>query len=1074
MTSMTMRSSDRRAAPRGRVLAIALLTTLLLGAAAASSLAAPVWDVNVEHGPQNLPPGGLGQYLVQVYNVGDSASSGTTTITMTLPAGVRAVNGAGDTWSCASTRFPATTVTCTRAAAVPAATFDPATRGAPPALFVNVVVDPSASGTSDTIVSVSGGGAAGASTTADATTIDADPSGFGFVPGTVQADLFDAAFPGGAPERQADSHPFEARIDLALDETLKTDTTTSPVTRYTDPAEHLESLETKLPAGLIGNPQATPRCPGSLLTGPQALGNCPSNTQVGSVDLILQNGKALYGANTTTDVPVYNMVPPPGAVAALAFAYFSEPVWIVISLDPADHYAVLATIEHTTEELIVRSAHMTLWGVPADPAHDALRFDPASGMFGTPFSGAPIKPFLTLPSTCGVPGQIELRGSSWDHPDTFTPWQPGAAATMTGCDDSRFAFAPTIGVQPVQHTPSTPTGLDIDLSVPQKDDTVANASDLYAQSGRDVAIPTPPLRDATVVLPAGMSVSPSSADGLGACTPSQIGLGTNDDPSCPDASKLGTVEIDTPLLPDPLTGSIYLASQSDNPFGSLLALYIVANGSGVIVKLPGEVSPDPVTGQLTTTFGDNPPIPFSEMRLHFFDGPRAALVTPPTCGTMTATGEFSAWNLQLPAATASDTFTIDGACAKGFAPSFTAGTERPSAGKDSPLVTRFARSDADQELSTIDVALPPGLLGHIKDVPLCADAAANGGQCGAGSRIGSVTVAAGAGSDPFYITNGQAFMTGPYKGAPFGLSIVVPAKAGPLDLGDVVVRAQVQIDRTTAALRIVSDPMPRILDGIPLQVRLVDVTVDRPGFTFNPTSCARMSASATLVSTAGATSTSSVPFQADGCAKLPFDPQLSFTVGARHHTGGGATTPLTAAVRMTPGQANLAGVKVALPTTINARLPVISHACTLAEFHAGNCARAKAGTAVAVTPLLRDPLRGGVYFVKNGKPLPDMMVALRGQVSVDLDARVSIPGGTHLATDFATVPDVPISSFVLRLVSGSHGPLGVARDLCAASSRAARAQLVFRAQDGDQIRRAQPLLVAGCPRAKAKPKPRRR
>ena len=391
---------------------------------------------------------------------------------------------------------------------------------------------------------------------------------------------------------------------------------------------------------------------------------------------------------------------------------------------------------------------------------------------------------------------------------------------------------------------------------------------------------------------------------------------------------------------------------------------------------------------------------------------------------------------------------------------------RSSAGKDSPLVTRFTRSDADEELRGIDVSLPPGLLGRIAKVDLCADVAANAGACGTGSLIGRATVAAGPGPSPFYITDGRVYMTGPYNGAPFGLSIVVHAKAGPLDLGNVVVRAAVFVDRTTSALRIASNPLLTILDGIPLQLRVVDVTVDRAGFTFNPTSCAPMNATATLTSTGGRSSVKSARFQASGCRRLRFAPAMKMFVGSRGHTRAGASTPLTADLRMKPGDANLKLVKVVLPTTLNARLPVISRACTLAEFEAGHCAKAKAGSAVAVTPLLRAPLRGGVYFVRRGKPLPDMMVALRGQVAVDLDARISIPGGRHLSTTFATVPDVPTSRFILRLVAGRQGPLGAISNLCALGSRTRLMGLTFQAQSGKVVRASKPIAVRGC----AKPK----
>jgi len=1068
--------------------AAASLATAVLLATASPALGAVAWSLSVSHGPQRFQPDGDGQYVLQAFNVGTTSTSGTYTVVDTLPAGVTPI-GTGPSesaWSCDLSAAP--TVTCTHPAGGgnrvrPAAT-DASLRGAAPPLFLTVHVDAGHPlGTLDDTAAISGGGAPADASATDPTPFSDAPAGFGFVPGSFQADLLDGLDASASPVRQAGSHPFEARIDFQANLKLSEDPDdpTFGDLLWTEPDGHVKTLETKLPAGLIGDPQAVPRCNPVLLNvqGPDQKGSCPADTQVGSIDLLLQDEKSLAVVNATTDVPVYNIAPPPGVVAELGLSFIGNPVLIRVSLDPADRYAVVATIPDMIEAQPLRSARLTLWGVPADPAHDPLRVDPTADettAMGAPFANAPIKPFLTLPAQCDTAGAIRMRADAWDDPGVFTPLQTGATITPTGCDDARFSFQPSIAVRPESQTPSTPTGLDVDLSVPQKDAAVADATDLYAQSGSDAAIATPPLRDATVTLPAGMSVSPSSADGLLACTPVQIGLGTNHDPACPDGSKIGTVSIDTPLLPDPLTGSIYLAAQDDNPFGSLLAIYVVAKGPGVIVKLPGKVAPDPASGQLTTTFLDNPPLPFSRLRLHFDGGPRAPLVTSPTCGVQTTTARFTSWNGSLAPVDATSQLTIsaDGhgapCAARGFAPSFSAGSGTPVAGRDTAIVTRFARADADQELRGVDVSLPPGLLARLGSAVLCSDTAANAGTCGDGSRIGTVSIAAGPGPSPFYITDGRAYITGPYKGAPYGLSIVVHAQAGPLDLGDVVVRAQVLVDRATAALRVVSDPLPTILQGIPLQVRLVDVRIDRPGFALNPTSCAPASASARIASTGGASASSSVRFQVGGCAALPFAPKLSLTIGSKGHTKAGISTPLTATLTSGPGQASLRGVKVTLPGTLNALLPVIDRACPLADFQAGRCTSAtRVGSAVAVTPLLRDPLRGPVYFVKNpARVLPDLVVALRadppGQIAIDLTGKVSIPGGRRLASDFDTIPDVPIARFSLRLVSGHNGPVGIVSNLCTARARAATAGVTMRAQSGKVVVVDQRLHVAGCPR----------
>jgi hypothetical protein len=573
-----------------------------------------------------------------------------------------------------------------------------------------------------------------------------------------------------------------------------------------------------------------------------------------------------------------------------------------------------------------------------------------------------------------------------------------------------------------------------------------------------------------VTLPDGVRVSASSADGLAACAPAQIALRSAQQPSCPEQSKIGMLSITTPLLADPLQGSVYLATPHDNPSGTLLAIYLVAKGPGVVVKLAGRVDPDPTTGRLTATFEDQPQLPFSKLHLVFSDGPRAPLVTPAVCGTYTTHAVLTSWSGKQVDATGDfvvDHGTDGGACAApGFSPGFDAGTTDPVAGRHSSFVLTLTRGDADQEFGSVLVDMPRGLLAKIAGTPLCGDADAAHGTCSERSRIGDVTVAAGAGPNPFVIRTGRAYFTGPYRGGPFGLSIVVPAVAGPFDLGNVVVRAAIYLDRRTATLRVTSDTLPRILQGIPLDVRIVHVTVNKPNFIVNPTSCAEKRVAAAVTSVTGKVAHVSNRFQVGECARLPLAPKLSLTVGGRRHTRAGTTTPLTTTLRQTRGQAALRSVSVVLPTVLNARLPVLRRACSLSAFNAGHCtSRARVGSAVAVTPLLAAPLRGSAYFVKNpARVLPDLMVALRGQVAFDLVGKVSIPGGTHLATRFDAVPDVPITRFTLRLVSGGNSPLGNLVNLCSARARAARAALGFRGQNGKLVQVHQRLRIAGCPR----------
>ncbi len=512
-----------------------------------------------------------------------------------------------------------------------------------------------------------------------------------------------------------------------------------------------------------------------------------------------------------------------------------------------------------------------------------------------------------------------------------------------------------------------------------------------------------------------------------------------------------------------------------------MALYLVAKGPGLIVKLPGSVSPNGSTGQLSATFDNNPQLPFEKLHLEFNTGPRAPLSNPPRCGTYTTHAVLESWSGKTLPSDSSFTTSHDGKgkpCpAAQFSPDFSAGTVNPVAGASSPFTMTLSRDDDDDEFAAIrNVDMPNGLLAHIADIEtLCPAAQVKAGTCAESSRIGTVTTAAGPGPNPFEL-QGRVYLGGALDNAPFSLSIVVPAKAGPFDLGTVVVTSKIFVDRHTADLNIVTEPLPTILEGIPLQVRLVNVAIDRPGFMLNPTSCAEKRIGAEVAATSGRVANVTTRFQVGNCDALDLDPKLTLQVGAKGRTTVGASTPLRAVLRMPKGGSNLKAVKVTLPLVLNARLPVIQEACTQAEFDAGNCEKARAGSAIVKTPLLKEPLRGGAYFVKDPtKPkgsLPNLIVALRGQVDFDLTGKVAIPGSSRLSTTFSA-PDVPLSKFTLSLVAGKHGPLGVANNLCTRQARRAVAQVAFRGQNGDLVRERNRLVIAGCKNANAAKRTRR-
>jgi hypothetical protein len=840
------------------------------------------------------------------------------------------------------------------------------------------------------------------------------------------------------PFTQAGGHPFQMSTIMNFNRTPSD-----------MPDGRVKNIVVDLPVGFVGDPTAAPTCTYAQL---RDNADCPIQAQVGTLTLDANIGS---GVETNT-VPVWNMVAAPGDVATFAFNIVNILTSVHLTVRSDSDYGIRATVRDASSYLPVLGTRLTIWGVPADASHDPFRglclnLDGTSN--GICPAGMPPEPFLTSPSDCSAgPLGATLRVTSWNAPNDVKTYASAPSPVVDGCD--KLLFEPTLTFQPTMDQAGAPSGFSTHINVPQN---------LAA-----VGVATPPLRKAVVTLPLGVSISPASVNGLGACSDAQIGLNSLAPAACPDSSKIGSVQIDTPLLPEPLTGDVFVGQQMlDQTF----RIFVEVAGQGVRVKLSGDVDPNPITGQITATFNNNPQLPFSDFRLAFNGGPHSALMSPRGCGTYTTRAELTPWSAPTtPVASTTDSFTITkgiggGACgAPGFDPKLEAGTVSPAAGEHSPFTLTLTRGDGDQFLRGLSVDMPVGLLASIASVPvLCPTAQAIAGTCGEGSRVGTVTTGAGPGSDPFFVS-GRAYLTEAYRerGAPFGLAMVVPVIAGPYNLGTVVVRAAVFIDRHTSAVRIVSDPLPTILEGVPLQVRTVNVHVDRDGFMLNPTSCDAAQIRAQVTSTEGASANLSTRFQVAGCGGLPFAPRMQIRVGGRGRTQRGRSTPLEATVRMTPGQANLRSVQVRLPTTINARLNIINRACTRAEFDAGNCAKAKAGTAVAVTPLLRDPLKGDVFFVRNGRALPDVMVALKGQVEFDLVGRVTIPQSKFLATNFDTVPDVPITKFTLRFVSGSQGPVGTAANLCTRRSRRARMSATFTAQSGKVVRASQRLGIRGC------------
>lgn len=824
----------------------------------------------------------------------------------------------------------------------------------------------------------------------------------------------------------------------------------------------VRDVKVDLPVGMVGDPTVAATCDfDHLLPGGSPNIDCPIGAQVGIAKITTDPN---IGRDEPADIytPVYNMRRPVDAPALFAFNYAGAAVKIVPRVRPVD-YGI------STDSLALVQAQppfyvdVTLWGVPADPSHDDDRLnpDPLNPHLGVASPDAR-KAFLSNPTSCsGKPATFTVFADTWQSPGSFISRsfdqdRAGTPFLFTGCD--RVAFTPDVNVQPLSHVADAPTGLNFDLELPQSE----------APDG----LATAHMRKAVVTFPEGMSVSPPSAAGLDACAPSQVKLGTNDDVSCPNASKIGTVEIETPVLDQPLEGDVILAKQDDNPFRSLVALYIVAKGPGFWIKLAGRVDLDPVTGRVTTTFDNNPQLPFSRLRVALRGGSQAALATPPACGTYTTHTEITSWASDTPV-TADIPFTIDERCgARGFSPSLSAGTADPLAGADSPFSLTLTRPDGEQYLKTIETALPAGLLGRIASAPQCPSDLAALGACLRGTEIGQVRTLSGPGGAPLAV-NGRAYLTGPYKDAPFGLSIVVPTagQAGPFDLGEIVVRAAIYVDRTDARVTVKSDPLPTIIQGIPLRLRQVNVTIDRPGFMFNPTSCAPATVFVNVGSLEGAMASLTTPFKVAGCSALALKQRLGFRLTGKGQVTDGKHPGIVATLSDSSGGANLKKVVTKLPLSLALDPDNAQELCKPEQRLARSCPAKSIVGHARVKSVLPDPLIAPVYFVEATRrsaagrvirTFPNLWIPLSANgVTIDITASSAVDGLGRLVTTFDQVPDAPVSALALTIDGGKHGIITVSGKpgIC---DRSKVVDTQFTGQNGKVLEMPVKATIDGC------------
>ena len=886
-----------------------------------------------------------------------------------------------------------------------------------------------------------------------------------------QADFglngFDVSFENqdGSPATKAGSHPFAMTTGFGIN--------FHGTGEEAVPDGEIKDLTVELPVGFAGNPTATPTCTRAEflefdpVTG---LSACPDAATVGLASAEFLN------PGPSNAKPLYALEPPHGTAAQLGFVIGREPVTIDVVLKKGKPHNVSALAVNNPQAVKVFGVKLTVWGNPASPVHDGERGQCAVYGGSCPL-GPEVeeKPFLTLPRACAGPLFTTYSTISWQAPNA--PLVEGTSATPLQLSECKaLDFGPTIKAKPTTGAAESPSGLDFDLDV--------DAPGLSEPEG----IADADIKKAVVTLPEGITTNPAAAAGLGGCSQAQFESETVDSEpgtGCPENAKVGSVEVETPLLENEvLRGSIYVAKQGDNEFDNLLTIDMVIKDPelGILVRAAGRVDPDPVTGRLTTTFDELPQLPFSHFHLHFREGKRAPLITPPTCGDYTATADLYSYADPSTPLREASTFTIgaganDGSCASSAAqlpnrPAFTAGTTDPTAGAHSPFVFNLSREDGSQQLRSISATLPDGLTGRLAGIPYCSEAQIAQAQsrsgegqgalelaqpsCPLASRLGTVTVGAGAGPEPYHVS-GNAYLAGPYKGAPLSMAIITPAIAGPFDLGAVVVRTALRVDPESAEITAVSDPIPQILHGLPLAVRSVALNLDRPSFMLNPTSCEPKSIGALATSTLGQEASLSQYFQAADCARLKYKPKLSLRL--KGGTKRGDNPALLASASFPVGAyANTARVQVALPHSEFLDQDHIKTICTRVQFAADQCPKGSVyGKAKAITPLLAQPVSGPVYLRSSYNPLPDLVADLHGQVRVALIGRIdSVKGG--IRTTFAATPDVPVKSFTLSMQGGKKGLLVNSTDIC---RRANRASARFLAQNG-RVLTARPVLRAEC------------
>jgi hypothetical protein len=1050
--------------------AVAAFVVAASGSAWGANQAKPAWAITPIGVPTVLPAsaGRHGRFDVVVENVGGQNSEGGVVVRDALPTGLIATNVPNEECNGLGTHE----VECTL----------PEPVGSIGYAFLDIEFEePSAlpaRATLHNVAHVSGGGAA--EVAAESTIRTGEGAE---IPGPAGISSFSmkATGPEGEAATQAGGHPTTLTTAATFNSMYVEGVATSA-----KPIEGTKDLVFYLPLGMLGNPTVADQCPTGIVEAKPGLTGCPPGSQIGTVlPVILSTGFAIEHG-------VYNLAPEHGYAAEFAFA--SNGFTFVTYANVVRHdgaYMVRASIPGVPVGSAVIGFVASFFG-------DIQEHFIVKGLFSEAEQKFDRGPFLTSPADCTEAlgaRQAELAIDTWEHPDARLPVTETSTVfpVLTGCESLSVSAA--LAVKPETAQADTPSGYEVGLEIPQGPN---NASSLS----------TPPVKDTTVTFPVGTTISPSSANGLEACAETgphgfnregpeseaiaEDGLSRPVAGKCPPASQIATVKATTPLLREELTGRIFLATPEcgageqgctiqDAEDGKLFGLYLEVEGpnSGVVVKLKGHATVKQGTGQVAASFEEIPQFPFSKLVVTTKAAARAPFENAQSCGAATSTAVVTPWSSETRKAEATSTFAINWSgegrpCPSSapFGPTFTAGTTAPLAASTSPFTLTLKREDREQDIATLATMLPEGLLAYLSRVPRCPEPQASQNSltaCPSASQIGTTTVAVGPGSDPYYVT-GKVFLTGPYGGAPFGLSVVVPAVAGPFNLGDVHVRVKLSVDPHTAQAIATSDPLPQEIDGVPARLRVLNVTLTNHEFVLNPTNCETKGITAAVTSTIGGSAQIVSPFAAMGCRNLPFNPTFSASTDAKATKANGTGVRVKIAYPSSR-EANVAKVVVGFPKQLPVRLETLQKACPAATFEANPAAcpaASNVGTATAHTPILSQPLTGPVYLVSHGNAkFPDAVFVLQGEgITIDVDGQSFVSKDGALKVTFASVPDAPFSTFETVLPRGPFSQFtsvktsGKAQGSQCGENLIAPVSMV--AHNGAQLSKNVRLQITGC------------